>query len=209
MSNARAIPRETIPPLESGDVLTRAEFERRYDADPRVKRAELIDGVVYVASPIRAKYHGDPQAAIIGWLGLYASRHPEVRVSGNSSLRLEGENETQPDASLRKEHAGSSRIDEEGYIEGAPELVVEIAASSASYDLHQKLELYRRNGVQEYIVWRVFDAALDWFELRDGEYVGLAPDESGVIESHVFPGLRLAVAKLLGDDLAGVLASLG
>ena len=86
------------------------------------------------------------------------------------------------------------RISTDDYVEGAPELLAEIAASSASYDMHDKMDAYRRNGVQEYLVWRVYDEQLDWFALRDGEYIRLTPDESGVTSSRVFPGLRLAVA---------------
>ena len=87
--------------------------------------------------------------------------------------------------------------------------MVEVAASSASYDLYEKKEAYRRNGVQEYVVWRVIDRVIDWFELRDGVYV---PRErrapTGIIESARFPGLRLHVPSMLAGDAAGVLAAL-
>jgi Uma2 family endonuclease len=87
-------------------------------------------------------------------------------------------------------------------------LIVEIAVSSASYDLHDKLKAYRRNGVQEYLVWQIYDKRLDWFRLSEGEYVPLEPDADGVVRSQVFPGLHLAVAALLEGDLARVLAEL-
>ena len=207
MSAAKALPLNRTPPLESGDCLDRLEFERRYDADPTAKRAELIDGVVYVASPIRAEYHGDQQAALLLWLGTYALGRPDLTVSGNSSLRLDDKNEPQPDGSLRI-RGGSAPPDPGGYLAGAPELVFEVAASSASYDLHQKKQLYRRTGVQEYIVWRVFEGAIDWFSLEDGEYEAMQPDENGLIQSKVFPGLRLNGEALLTGDLATVLAEL-
>ena len=104
---------------------------------------------------------------------------------------------------------GEAHIRPDGYVEGAPPLVVEIAASSASYDLHDKLRAYRRSGVQEYIVWRTLDGALDWLRLQEGEYVRVEPDVNGMIESAVFPGLRLNVPALLARDRAGVLAALG
>lgn len=128
----------------------------------------------------------------------------------SATVRLDLDNEPQPDALLRLEPAagGHSRVNEDDYIEGAPELIVEIAASSASYDLHEKLRVYRRNGVQEYVVWRVYDKQVDWFRLVNEDYVSLAPDASGVIHSQVFPGLRLAVSALLAGDLAAVLAEL-
>jgi Uma2 family endonuclease len=114
----------------------------------------------------------------------------------------------QPDACLWREEPGGPRLSEDDYIEGAPQLVVEVAASSASYDLHDKLRAYRRNGVREYVVWRVLDRAIDWFRLRAGEYARVEPDARGVIESEVFVGLRLNVAKMLAGDAAGVLAEL-
>lgn len=199
-----------LPPLESGDRLTRAEFERRYEAMPELKKAELIEGVVYVPSPVSAEYHGRPHAKLMGWLTHYLAYTPGVDVSDNSTVRLDLDNEPQPDAMLciLPEHGGQSRDEEGGYVAGPPELVAEIAASSASYDLHVKKKVYRRNGVREYVVWRVYDRRLDWFVLREGRYEALAPDADGVLRSEVFPGLWLDAAALLRGDLAGVLAVL-
>ncbi|BAY19296.1 hypothetical protein NIES21_51560 [Anabaenopsis circularis NIES-21] len=147
----------TIPPLENGDKLTRAEFERRYHAMPNLKKAELIERVVYVASPVRAKTHGKPHSRIMTWLGTYEAATLGVETLDNTTVRLDADNEPQPDALLRIEQGGQSSITEDDYVEGAPELIVEIAASSASYDLHEKLKVYRRNQVQEYLVWRVYN----------------------------------------------------
>ena len=196
------------PSLESGDRLTRAEFHRRYCARPDINKAELVEGVVYVASPTRFGVHGEQHANVVAWLGVYKANTPGVRLGDNATVRLDADNEVQPDAFLWREEPGGPRLTEDGYIEGAPQLVVEVAASSASYDLHDKLRAYRRNGVREYIVWRVLDAAIDWFRLRDGDYVRVEPDAQGVIESDAFPGLRLHVAKMLAGDSAGVLAEL-
>jgi Uma2 family endonuclease len=196
------------PSLESGDRLTRAEFHRRYCARPDIKKAELVEGVVYVASPIRFEGHGEEHGWIVGWLAAYVARTPGVRLGDNATVYLDAENEVQPDAFLWRPEPGGPRLTEDRYIEGAPQLVVEISASSASYDLHDKLRGYRRNGVQEYVIWRVLDRAIDWLRLREGEYARVEPDARGVIESVAFPGLRLQVAKLLAGDLAGVLAEL-
>lgn len=196
----------TLPPLENGDTLARAEFERRYGAMPEVKKAELIEGIVYMASPLRAKAHGEPHARVMVWLGTYWAAVPGLQLLDNATVRLDGDNEPQPDALLRRQVEGGSRISTDDYVEGAPELIVEIAASSASLDLHEKLQVYRRNGVREYLVWRVYDGELDWFVLREGQYEPLAADEAGVIRSEVFPGLWLAIAALLSGDLATVLA---
>lgn len=198
-----------IPPLESGDRLSRAEFERRYHAMPHLKKAELIEGVVYVASPLRAQAHGSPHAHIITWLGVYESATPGVKCYDNPTVRLDGDNEPQPDAVLRLEQNGRSFISEDDYIEGSPELIVEVAASSASYDLHDKLRVYRRNGVQEYVVWRTYSQQIDWFYLQDGEYQSLMVDELGIFRSRQFPGLWLASEALLSGNLGEVLRVLG
>ncbi|CAN0497242.1 unnamed protein product [Discosporangium mesarthrocarpum] len=137
------------------------------------------------------------------WLGFYELLTPGLGVVGNTTLRLDLDNEPQPDILMRlPEHAGGrSRVGSDGYLEGSPELVVEVAASSVSYDLHQKLGAYRRNGVREYIVHRVDDAAIDWFVLEGGEYVRLQADAEGLLQSRLFPGLWLSPERLLAQDL--------
>jgi len=207
-SPLRAASPEAVPPLENGDVLTRAEFERRYEAMPHLKKAELIEGVVYVPSPVRHRYHGHQHTHLISWLGYYEAHTPSVEASDNVTVRLDLDNEPQPDALLFIDSTcgGQARIDADGYIEDAPELVAEVAASSASYDLHAKLRVYRRNGVCEYIVWRVLDKEIDWFTLRSGQYERLPLDAEGLYRSEVFPGLWLDPAALLRGDLAAVLA---
>ncbi len=199
-----------LPPLEAGDHLSRCEFERRYHARPDLKKAELIERKVYMPSPVRFQSHSEPHGWIIGCLTVYCAGTPGVRLGDNATVRLDLDNEPQPDAILRIEPSagGHSQISDDDYLEGAPELVVEVSASSASYDLHEKLRAYRRNGVQEYLVWRVHDKQLDWFTLSNEEYVRLTPDASHIIQSQVFPGLRLDVAALLARNLAQVLTEL-
>lgn len=199
-----------LPPLESGDRLPRQEFERRYQAIPQIKKAELIEGVVYLASPVRATSHSSPHAKIVTWSGTYSATTPGINLHDNATVRLDAENEPQPDALLRLEPnvGGNSRISDDDYIEGASELIAEIAASSASYDLNDKLNAYHRNGVQEYLVWQIYENRLDWFSLNEGRYVSLEPDSTGVIRSQRFPGLWLSVANLREGNLAQVLAVL-
>lgn len=194
-----------VPPLLNGDRLTAEEFERRFDATPGLKKAELINGVVYMTPPVSIDDHGSPHFDLVGWLGLYRMATPGVRGGDNATLRLPLANRPQPDAFLFVEPSRGGRVRiEEGYIVGGPELVAEVAATSENYDLHDKLELYRDNGVQEYIVWRVFDREIDWFVLRDGQYerLPLAPD--GLYRCGVMPGLWLDPAALVGGDLARV-----
>lgn len=199
----------TLAPLQTGDRLTLDEFERRYEAMPSHIKAELIEGVVFVSSPVRHDVHGRPHGQIMLWLGTYAAATPGIDLGDNSTVRLDN-SEVQPDALLRLEATtgGQSSIGDDGFVGGAPELVAEVAASSAAYDLDDKQKMYRRNGVQEYLVWSVYDNQITWFRLREGEYVPLQPDASGLIRSEVFPGLQLDVAALLAGDLARVLAAL-
>ncbi|MEZ4659713.1 MAG: Uma2 family endonuclease [Caldilineaceae bacterium] len=201
---------QPTPPLEAGDRLTHPEFMRRYNAMPNVHKAELIEGVVYMPSPVRHSSHGKPHANIITLLGLYCAATPGTEISDNATVLLDMDNDPQPDAILRLDEraGGASSVNADGYIEGPPELVVEIAASTESYDLHDKFRAYRRNGVKEYIVWRVRDRAIDWFTLEQGQYQRLPVDADGVVRSRVFPGLHLALAALPADDLAHAVATL-
>lgn len=199
-----------VPALENGDRLTRIEFERRYNLMPHVKKAELVEGVVYMASPLRFEPHAEPHGDLIVWLGNYKVATPGVRLGDNPTVRLDLDNEPQPDVVLLIDASagGQSDLGEDGYIEGAPELIAEIAASSAAIDLGDKLRAYRRNGVQEYIVWQVFDQKIDWFSLQNGDYISLLPDEDGAIRSQRFPGLWLHVAAMLDGNMPQVLAVL-
>lgn len=199
-----------VPRLENGDRLTREEFHRRYEAMPENVKAELIKGIVYMASPVRADNHGKPHARIMSVFGIYELSTNGIDLLDNTTYIASDHYEPQPDVVLRIDEAngGRSWINADGYLEGAPELIVEIASTSVSYDLHDKLEIYEKKGVQEYIVWRVLDEQIDWFSLTNGKYKKVAADENGVLESKVFPGLRLNLAALLKDDSKAVLKDL-
>ncbi len=149
-----------LPLLKNGDRLTQAEFLRRYHAMPNISHAELIEGRVYLPSPVSAERHGEPHFNLIGWLFNYRVMTAGVVGGDNSTLQLDVDNAPQPDGYLRlTEQAGGQSHLVDGYVHGAPELIVEIAASTVSYDLHEKLNAYRRNGVKEYVVWRTENAA--------------------------------------------------
>lgn len=211
LSEPRKLPKKIlIPPLENGDRLTREEFHRRYEAMPENVKAELIKGVVYMSSPVRVKKHGKPHGRIMSFLGIYQFSTKSIDLLDNVTYIANEKYEPQPDAVLRIEenYGGKSWVNDRDYLEGAPELVVEIASSSVSYDLHDKLEMYEQKGVQEYIVWRVLDNQIDWFGLEKGKYKKFVSDKQGIIESKVFPGLRLNVKAMLKDDLQKVLADL-
>jgi Uma2 family endonuclease len=195
------------PPLNPGDFLSRVEFERRYQAHPEIKKAELIEGVVYMPSPVHFKQHGVPHSYIITWLGNCLASTPYLSLADNTTIRLDFENEPQPDAFLRLDPAvgGHSHISEDDYLEGPPELVVEIAASSAAYDLHAKRRVYARSGVPEYLAVQMYERRLDWFILREGVYDLLPVDEHGILRSEIFPGLWLSTSAFWNSDLAAML----
>jgi Uma2 family endonuclease len=205
-----AAPTITVPRLEQGDHLTRPEFERRFEAMPDVKKAELIDGVVHMPSPVRTEQHAEPDSNLGGWLFTYKLHTPGLLSPTNPTIRLDQDNEPQPDNVLmvHPSYGGQAKLDAKGYIEGAPELIAEIASSSVSIDLHDKHHIYRRSGAREYVVWRVLDRGIDWFVLRDSEYVLLSPDNDGILRSEVFPGLWLNVPAMLEGKLDAVLATL-
>jgi Uma2 family endonuclease len=207
---ASLTPPTPVPPLEPGDRLSRAEFERRYEAMPELKKAELIEGVVYMPSPVRLRRHGSPHFRLVTWLGVYEGATPGVIGADNATTRLDLDNEPQPDVVLfiDPDKGGQASVSSDDYLENGPELVAEIASSSASHDLHTKLQVYRRSGVREYIVWRVPDQEIDWFVLRAGEFVRLPVHDDGVYRSEVFPGLWLDIAALVRGDLKCVLATL-
>jgi len=196
-----------LPPLENGDRLSRAEFERRYVAHPEILKAELIEGVVYVASPVRVRRHGSPHSKIIIWLGVYLEATPGLEIADNATLRLDLDNEPQPDVSVWID-GGNAFVDDDDYLQGAPELLVEVAGSSAAIDLNQKLQVYRRNGVAEYLVLLTYEQEVRWYAFEQGETVQIEPDADGVLCSRVFPGLYLQPTRFWAGDLAGVLAVL-
>jgi Uma2 family endonuclease len=199
----------SMPVLHSGDRLTRTEFERRYNAMPQVKKAELIEGVVYMPSPV-SRAHAEIHSRMNTVLGVYAATTPGAIVGDNGTVRLDPDNDPQPDVYLRLDEwlGGNASVSADGYLEGAPELIVEIAASSSSYDLHDKKNAYRRNRVQEYIVWQLYEEQILWFRLENEEYVEVKPDAKGILRSQIFPGLSLDVKAMLKGDVAKALKTL-
>ena len=200
--------RTRVPPLQPGDHLTRPEFERRYAATPDVKKAELIQGVTFVSPPVSYAGHGVPHFRLGALLGQYVLATPGIIGADNTSVRLDLDNMPQPDVFIvipRAAGAGvaAPKVDDDDILNGAPDFVCEIAATSASIDLHWKLDLYRRHGVGEYVVWRTLDGAIDYFILRDGKYESLTPQGTGEYRSGILPGLWLDAAAVLRDDWAG------
>ncbi len=202
-TNAPAPP---VPKLRHGERLSREEFERRYENMPDVK-AELLDGVVYVAPPRVTLDHGRANGAMIGWLGYFCAFTRGIESCIRVTTRLSKTSEVQPDTCLRilETNGGTSHIDAYRYIAGSPELLGEIANSSKSYDRTMKMPIYKRDGIREFILWRVEDNAIDWFILRNDDYELLVADAAGIIRSETFPGLWLDVDAMLRRDGVQVL----
>jgi Uma2 family endonuclease len=188
--------------LENGYHLSAFEFLRRYEACPEIIKAELVNGIVYMASPVRFDLHGMPDSLVQTWLGHYCLATAGVRSAANSTVRLSSDDVVQPDGLLLipPESGGSARPDDKGYLLGPPELIVEIAASTVSLDAREKFASYRRAGVREYLLWRTADAEIDWWVLEQDEYRPLSPTPKGVLCSKIFPGLWLDTAALLAGD---------
>jgi hypothetical protein len=192
-----------VPALQNGDTLTRDEFERRYYAMPPGTRAELIEGVVHMPSPVRWRSHGNSHTRLSWWMATYAMKTPGLEPGDNATVRLSLNSEPQPDLTMiiSPSCGGQARIDDDDYLEGAPEFAAEIAASSVSIARHAKLNVYRRNGVREYLIWRILDEAIDWFVLRKKQYEPIVAGEGGILKSEIFPGLWLDPAAMVRNDM--------
>jgi Uma2 family endonuclease len=201
--------RRRVPELEGGDRLTSAEYLRRYEAAVDLKKAQLIEGTVFMPSPVRADAHSEPDGLLHGWLFTYALEHPGLNFYPNATLLLDPDNAPQPDAILCTVPLPGGRVwlNDKGYLCGSPELVCEVAASSVSIDLHDKFRAYRRNGIAEYLVWLTEEERVCWYHLVEQDYVEQEA-KSGRLVSGVFPGLVLDVEALLKMDRAKLIASL-
>ena len=199
------LPREeALPPLENGDHLDQKTFHARYEAMPEDTRAELIGGIVYMSSPLK-RPHGKMHMQASYWLLDYEEATPGVEGFDNATNILNEENEAQPDLCLLIAPAALGQTREENeYIVGAAELIVEIASSTESIDLHRKRREYQQAGVREYVVVVIRQARVYWFVSRNGQFEELAPSDDGILRSEHFPGLWLDPAALLRRDAARI-----
>ena len=170
-------------------------------------KAERIEGLVYMAGATSADFHAVPHAELMAFFVWYKAMTRGVEVADNGTIHLDLDNDPQPDGSMYilPHYGGQIQMDKKGFIVGAPELVAEISGSSVSYDLNTKLRVYRRNGVREYLIHRVYDGAIDWFSLREDQYEQIPVDADGIIRSRAFPGLWLNPTALVERELAEVL----
>lgn len=197
-----------LPRLEAGDHLDQPTFHARYEAMPSSFRAELVEGVVIVPSPLLAD-HAQFHACLMCWLGVYVLRTPATCALDNATIVLLPDTEVQPDGALiLAPSAGGQSRRWQGYIAGPPELVIEVSSSSEAYDLHGKFRSYEAAGVREYLVVLLRDRRAEWFVARDGKFVSQEPDEDRILRSTYFPGLWLDVAALFAPNGVQLMATL-
>ena len=199
----------SLPPLEAGDHLSQKEFHARYELMPEKVKAELIERIVYMQSPLK-RAHGRYQGMLMRWLGAYEDATPGVEAYDNATTIMGDESEPQPDGCLLilPEKGGQARFTDEDYLEGAPEFIGEIATSSESFDLHSKKRDYERAGVKEYVVFATRQKKIHWFFRGTSGFEALALNEDGYFHSRVFPGLWLdpqAFSALDGNRLMSCL----
>lgn len=198
-----------IPPFENGDRMDQKTFHALYLQTPPGFKAELIGGIVHVASPVSG-FHSVPNSVTGTWLGVYAAEVLGTQACTDSSAILSDESEPQPDQCLRitEQAGGQSRWDERRYLVGAPELAVEISNTTAGIDLHAKLRDYERYGVREYLVVVMRQREVRWFVRRKDRFTAMKPDADGVLKSKVFPGLWLLPDGAFDETAARLLATL-
>jgi hypothetical protein len=209
MSTVEPPKARTLHPLVAGQRLDQPTFHERYEAMPPETQAELVGGVVYMPSPMR-RDHGGTSRIISGWLSYYQLHTPGVDGADGSTAKLDRKGEPQPDSDLRipVELGGQSNVDANGYLVGAPELVVEISRSSRDYDLGVKKLDYERAGVREYVVVELDPNRVHWFIRRGEQFEKLPPGADGVFRSEVFPGLWLDPQALFSEDRRRLIAVL-
>lgn len=191
-------PKKGLRSLVNGERMSQPEFHRRYEDCPEDEKWELVGGIVYMASPLKWK-HSSFDGEIGYLLESYRRSTPGVDVTHNATAILSERSEPQPDLAMRilHEYGGQSRINADDYLEGAPELVVEVAHSRRNLAMHAKREDYRRNGVIEYLVLLIEEQEVYWFSFPDDE---IRPNREGISKSRVFPGLWIDLDALLRRD---------
>lgn len=199
-----------LPPLESGDHLSQKEFHSRYEMMPEDATAELIGGIVYMQSALK-RSHGRFHNLLMHWMGSYENYTWGVEAYDNTTTIMGDKSEPQPDGCLiiSPERGGQMRFTEDDYLQGAPELIGEIASSSESIDMHGKKRDYELAGVKEYVVVALRAKKIHWFVNRGGAFIEVSCHGDGCYHSEAFPGLWLDTVAFLTLDRQQLLTALG
>jgi Uma2 family endonuclease len=209
MATAEPPRTRSLPPLENGDRLDQKTFHARYEAMPEDCRAELIGGIVFMSSPQKIP-HSKAHLLVALWLGTYAEATPGTDALVNNTQILGPDSEPQPDACLfiLPEYGGQAVVDKDDYLQGAPELIVEVSASTESIDLHRKKQDYEKAGVREYVVLALRMQQVFWFVRQRGKYKEVPLPSDGFFRARAFPGLWLDAEAMLRNQATGVLTAL-
>jgi Uma2 family endonuclease len=199
----------TLPPIENGDHLDQATFHARYEAMPEDCRAELIGGIVYMASPQKGQ-HSEAQQLTVRWLDEYAEATPGTKALVNNTQILGPDSEPEPDGCLfiAPDYGGQVYLDENDYYHGSPELIVEVSWATESIDLNRKKRDYQKAGVREYVVLALRTQQVFWFVRQRGKYKDVPLPSDGIFRSREFPGLWLDAEAMLRTDRRRVLDAL-
>jgi Uma2 family endonuclease len=205
----KSSPARLLPPLENGDQLDQKTFHARYEAMPEDCHAELIGGIVYMPSPQKVP-HSKAHQLVSPWLGEYAGSTPGTDVLLNNTQILGPDSEPEPDACLfiAPEYGGHVYVDQDEYLHGAPELIVEVSSATESIDLHRKKDDYEKAGVREYVVLALRMRRVFWFVRQRAKYKEVARPADGIFRSRQFPGLWLDADAVLRNHRQRVLAAL-
>ncbi len=186
--------------LVDGQRLDQPTFHALYEAMPPGTKAELINGVVLMPSPF-GPAHAGAHIPTNAWIIYYLENTPGVEALDNALTALGLKSEPQPDVLLRiLPECGGRTKTHPRFVDGVPELLVEVSHTSRYTDLGPKFEDYERVGVQEYVVRAIEPDEIYWFVLRNGRFVDLEPGPDGIYRSEVFPGLWLDPTALLARD---------
>lgn len=196
-----------LPLLYDGLRLDRVTFHRLYEASPELKRVQLIEGIVHMPSPMRFVQHANPQTCINGWLFCYVTQTPGVNTGGSATLKIDDENEFEPDGMLFYDN-GQLIIADDGYLEGVPELAVEVTASTFTIDSKEKFRVYEKHGVKEYLLWNTEAGTITWYARHKDKFVPMKSNRAGILKSKIFPGLWLEVAAMREGDMTQVMKTL-
>lgn len=196
------------PPLREGDRLTGEEFLRRWEAMPDLKRAELLDGVVHMPSPV-SHLHNAIHPLLSAWLVEYMKVTPGCQAGIDGTWLMSPTTIPQPDLTLRllPECGGQSSVVNE-YLAGSPELAIEISHSTSARDLGPKGQLYLAHGVPEYLVVLTKKPDVIWREVAGGRYRRIPAGTDGIFRSRIFPGLWLDPKALWNLDPVSLSAAL-
>jgi Uma2 family endonuclease len=198
-----------VPPLDNGDRLDQKTFHERYESMENHVRAELIGGIVYMASP-QKRPHSRTTLLVGHWLGEYEEWTPGTEVLAGATDIMGSASQPEPDHCLfvLPQFGGSVGFNESDYLTGAPELIVETAATTESRDLHQKKDDYEKARVREYVVVALRSRKVFWFIRRHGKFAAMGPGQDGIFRSKIFPGLWLDPEALLERNRARLLTVL-